>query len=487
MRRNYGDFRVNVTLALAASLLFAGVVAGTGAIISAIVMGRVRPAEQQEVARSGEQGAPSKDVPAARLARTVDCVWTDEANSPQVGDDLGAGQKLALASGVAEIVFHDGARVLLQGPAAFTVRSPASAVLNRGKCAVTVENPLARGFEIDAPGMVYTDLGTEFGVLVAQSGEQEMHVFRGMVRVERGNDTEKGRKGEGENAKSPPLPLSPSPPLVLTALQAIRVAPPDALGGAGRPLQRIAANTAEFVRDIRDPLDLADIVAGGDGTTGQTGRGIDPLTGNTVKLKEANINVVGTREYRKVPAVKFVDGVFVPEGSSGPVQLDSASHRYALPKTCGRTDHSIFAETGGPLAAKQRDMPLARGGLADNLAHVLTRSHPQLYLHANVGITFDLEAIRESRPGRRPARFQAVVCTERSGLPAAAMSAWIFVDGQLAFQRQKFHLRDGYFGIDVPLPAGAHYLTLVATDGDLSITSDHVIFHCPQLVMKAAG
>ena len=51
--------------------------------------------------------------PVARLARTVDCAWASgrDAQSiiePEAGDDLAAGQKLVLTSGLAEIVFQDG-------------------------------------------------------------------------------------------------------------------------------------------------------------------------------------------------------------------------------------------------------------------------------------------------------------------------------------------------------------------------------------------
>ncbi len=227
--------------------------------------------------------------PVARLARAVDCLWSGGPDAPEAGDDLAAGDKLVLRRGLAEIVFGapaqrvGGARMILQGPATLAVRSRASAVLDRGKCTVTVENASARGFEIHAPGMKYTDLGTEFGVAVAESGAQEAHVFRGKVQAERAieaatgrkGDGEKGRKGDSEQSKSPLPPFSPSPllplcsspPLVLTAHQAIRVATPDAVGKAAKPIELIAANAKEFVRALPPPtaLDLVDIVAGGDG------------------------------------------------------------------------------------------------------------------------------------------------------------------------------------------------------------------------------
>ena len=499
LRRYRGDPRFTLATVWVFTLLFAAGAAGVIAALTTMFRGGSAPGNQQIADRSAviHSPLPVTDGPVAHLVRTVDCAWVADAEAPQVGDELIGGRKLLLKSGLAEIDFLDGARLLLQGPATLEVRSCAGALLSRGKCSVTVEDPKAHGFIVQTPGMAYTDLGTEFGVLVAQGGEQEVHVFRGKVQAdelaEESSETREAvrppvsrnaQRATASDSSHPSSPISHHATVLLSAHQAIRVAAPGASGSAARPIELIAADDKQFVREMPNALGLVDIVAGGDGTTARSGGGLDPLTGNVTNVKGPN--VLGTRDYHKVTAVKYIDGVFVPDGRSGSVQLDSAGHHFALPKTSGRTDHSIFAETVEALATTQRAMSLSRTPLVDNLSAALTRSHPQLYLHANVGITFDLDAIKASQAGCRPARFQTLVCTERSGQPAAAMSAWVFVDGQLCFQRQKFHLRDGYFGIDVPLPRGARFLTLVATDADMDINSDHVIFHCPQLVMEAA-
>ncbi len=119
----------------------------------------------------------------ARLARTYDCAWADPDTAPADGDSLKAGQLLSLRSGLAEIVFASGARVILQGPASFQPESPRSASLSGGKVTVTVENAAAKGFTISAPGMKAIDLGTEFGLEVSPNGIEQVHVFRGAVDV----------------------------------------------------------------------------------------------------------------------------------------------------------------------------------------------------------------------------------------------------------------------------------------------------------------
>ncbi len=100
-------------------------------------------------------------------------MWSDELAAPKQGDKLVAGRKLALKSGLAEIAFANGAETLLEGPAELEIHSNKCAVLRSGKLAVRADRPSAHGFEVDAPGMKYTDLGTEFGVLVEKHGAQE--------------------------------------------------------------------------------------------------------------------------------------------------------------------------------------------------------------------------------------------------------------------------------------------------------------------------
>ncbi len=202
------ETRFNAALACIASLLFAGVVAGTGAILSAILMRHSPVVERPQAARSTEQGAGGSNprlpaprslspaAPVAHLGREIDCVWSSEASAPKSGGDLAVGRKLVLESGLAEIVFDGGAETVLEGPATLEIRSRASIALDRGKCAVTADKPSARGFTIHAPGMTYTDLGTEFGVLVAPAGQQEVHVFRGRVQAVQGAES-KERRGHG--------------------------------------------------------------------------------------------------------------------------------------------------------------------------------------------------------------------------------------------------------------------------------------------------
>jgi hypothetical protein len=180
---------------------------------------------------------PSTSVTVARLIHSAEARWVIGSHSPHLGDDLESGRKLVMLSGLAEIMFQSGVRVVLEGPATMEIGSRTSARLQRGKLTVQVEDPDARGFAVYAPGMKYTDLGTEFGVFVAKDGTQEMHVFRGIVKAE-----------ETAVLPSPVLERgNGGSPLIVTARQAIRVL------GLGKPIERIAGDERRFVRALPGP------------------------------------------------------------------------------------------------------------------------------------------------------------------------------------------------------------------------------------------
>ena len=123
------------------------------------------------------------------------------------------GDKFALASGLMEITYDTGAKVILQGPVTYEVESNGG-YLAIGKLTGKLEkkNDEARmtkdkgkheiqmtsgeglqnssfvirpsSFVIHTPTAIVTDLGTEFGVEVSKEGHTTSHVFRGLVRLQ---------------------------------------------------------------------------------------------------------------------------------------------------------------------------------------------------------------------------------------------------------------------------------------------------------------
>jgi hypothetical protein len=125
------------------------------------------------------QGATSKAV--AMLNRVVDAQWNQRDEAPRLGAPLEPGW-LRLKSGLAQIVFYSGARVVMEGPAEFQLISGSEVSCRSGRLTAEVP-PQARGFRVSTPQMNVTDLGTVFGLDV-KARRTELHVFKGSVEFQ---------------------------------------------------------------------------------------------------------------------------------------------------------------------------------------------------------------------------------------------------------------------------------------------------------------
>src|SRR6185503_1124510 len=86
---------------------------------------------------------------------------------------------LRLKSGLAQIVFYSGARVVIEGPIELQLISPTEASCLNGRLTAEIP-PQARGFRVGTPQMNVTDLGTSFGLDVKER-RTDLHVFKGSV------------------------------------------------------------------------------------------------------------------------------------------------------------------------------------------------------------------------------------------------------------------------------------------------------------------
>lgn len=170
------------------------------------------------LAATGLWLAANRD-PAARVTRLEAAVWTNPQASARTGDPVGD-QRLSLASGLAEVTFARGARMLVEGPAELDVRGPQHAFLHQGR-AVTRLPAGSRGFILESPRGPLVDQGTEFAVNVGSSGDTEVHVLEGRVEAR---------------------PDGPGQTLNLTRDQAARLTPGN--------IERFTADAAGFVTDL---------------------------------------------------------------------------------------------------------------------------------------------------------------------------------------------------------------------------------------------
>jgi hypothetical protein len=411
----------------------------------------------------------------------VDCRWTGPDEKASNGDRVQHGQKYSLASGLMEITYNTGAIVILQGPVTYEVETKNGGFMSIGKLTGKVENPKAKGFAIRTPTAIVTDLGTEFGVEVdGASGRTISHVFRGMINVTPLNPM---KKADGATQ-------------VLHANQSARVEKVSGDGGHRVKLMDRPVNADHFVRTLSKPsakwFDLVDVVAGGDGFSGRRGSGINPTNGRPSKVfqwTESHNGSPGRREgtlffpegdgiYHRALVSPYVDGVFIPDGSKGPVQLDSAGHYWNwCPKTANVVGTLIWA--GGVVPAFESTIPTTIDGV-----DYASKGHGLVFLHPNSGITFDLDAVRKANPGCKIQRFVTIVGnTETFSHNGGETIAdyWVLVDGEMRDHRWQVNSCNGGFSISISLQPNSRFLTLVTTDGGNDIAGDWIVFGDPRL------
>jgi len=178
---------------------------------------------------------PTMDV-VGKITGMADCKWADRQTETFNGANVLFGRKYALASGAMEITYDTGAKVILQGPVVYEVDSRDGGFLSIGKLTAKLEKKgsgvrgqgsgevasgqplvvsgqwpvasressgvrvqdteavnqkseirnqksLAPVFVVRTPTATVTDLGTEFGVEVHESGQTEAAVFTGSVEM----------------------------------------------------------------------------------------------------------------------------------------------------------------------------------------------------------------------------------------------------------------------------------------------------------------
>lgn len=380
----------------------------------------------------------------ATLLDSINAKWAESDSSMKAGARLVTGGTYSfLRGGFAQLLFDNNAMVTIEGPAEFEIVSEDRIKLQYGRIYSIVPQE-ALGFSVATPNAMVIDLGTEFGIQVDLEGNTELHVSQGMTRLMAGINKKKVSSEiyEGSARK---------------------------ITGSSSEVSEVPCKDSIFVRKINSKtnliwrgqkeLDLADIVGGGNGWgTGQLETSIDPVTGKRGIYQ--GLDREGNGQYVLLGSDKYIDGVFVPQGST-PQIVSSRGHLF---HECPVTNNIFFAEivngSGRLLALRINDR--ASNQLAGEIYG--TSDCPAIFMHANLGITFDLNAIREDLPQGTVTRFTSAAGLSSDITRPGNADIWVLVDGQV---RYKARVNDPQKAVqvDVPLSGTDRFLTLVTTDG----------------------
>jgi hypothetical protein len=168
------------------SYLIATVVCGIAALIGSLIyVSRYEQVVDDTPSSAAEhQPEPLPTVePVGRITGMVDCKWVKGSDPLRSNDVVSMGKEFRLESGLMEIGYDTGAKVILQGPVAYVVESKNGGFMSVGKLTGKMTTASAKGFSVRTPTATITDLGTEFGVEVYENNTSDVYVLSGTVDV----------------------------------------------------------------------------------------------------------------------------------------------------------------------------------------------------------------------------------------------------------------------------------------------------------------
>jgi hypothetical protein len=411
--------------------------------------------------------------PVAMLAEVVEARWQNGEEGLKIQDLFyNTDIPRVLRSGTIEIEFNSGARAVLEGPAEFVCKSDNMISLSYGRLYSRVPRH-ATGFTVLARDARIVDLGTEFGVQANVDGTLELHVTDGKTSLIAGNKIKRDV-------------------YQILAGQARQVS------DQGTSIKEIELKDSAFAQKIdtetglvwkgQKALSLADLTGGGNGFgTGTLEAGIDPGTGKAILFGPElyDMHPVVSNAYRRVEGHPFVDGVFVPNSADRPQVISSQGHIF---EDCPKTNGTYYT---GIINGTVQEFGWGGPGLKLNGIVYGTANSPAIFIHANQGITFDLQMIRRALQGTPIMRFEAICGISQTAVLYGMADFYVLVDGQVRFHQGEIQ-KDQFCDVRVDLNGSDRFLTLVTVASPNKIVpeglnmehGDWCLFGNPNLVLE---
>lgn len=216
-------------------------------------------------------------------------------------------------------------------------------------------------------------------------------------------------------------------------------------------------------------INIADLVAGGDGFgSGEKGEAVHPATGETVTGGTASINTQFPDSFIKAENT-YIDGVFIPRDSAS--QVVSSTGLTISDSPVGLKTGSWDYIRYGP----------SQGHTTNSINGVDYGTAPNwlLGLHANKGLTMDLEALR-NKHSFKTGVFKAVI-GHGGALNMSTLDVAIYLDGMLRFRQKGFKAQQAGPEIAIPLEPTQRFLTILVTEGNDGNSHDQGFLGNPQI------
>ncbi|MFG0289020.1 MAG: FecR family protein [Rhodopirellula sp. JB044] len=137
---------------------------------------------------TGEPSDKTASLLGTEVATLVECtnvVWDSQSNAVDELSRVEIGQNISFHRGRIKLVFDSGVETLVLAPCYLNIQDRNRVYCTYGRITAKASAG-GKGFAIETPVARVTDLGTEFGIAISDSGETEVAVFEGEVDIELG-------------------------------------------------------------------------------------------------------------------------------------------------------------------------------------------------------------------------------------------------------------------------------------------------------------
>ncbi|MEN6308398.1 MAG: NPCBM/NEW2 domain-containing protein [Anaerohalosphaeraceae bacterium] len=385
---------------------------------------------------------PKRGVDVAVLTDSFNAQWENVDDSMQTGTRLAANStELYLKEGLAELLFDNNAKVIIEGPARFKLIADDRIGLSYGK-AYTIVPQEAVGFSVYTRNAKVIDLGTEFGVEVNSQGDTYLSVVKGQTQLIAGK--------------------KPDVPTMVVGQKTAKI-----VNGSTCDVSSIPYNEYRFVRSFisankaiwrgQSSLDLADMVRMGNGLgTGSSEVRLNYEKGFTTEIRWGHTSIFET--YLPIEDTSFIDGIFIPNGKT------TVSSRGDV--------FEGFPFTNGVYCADLIANPKPGAFVIDGQPRTIQFDGQEysdfgksciVMQNSNHGITFDLDAIR-SRYNLKIDRFESEVGLVDFDGKRCNANFYVLVDGQLRYSLPGYNQKGILNRVSVNLKDTDRFLTLATSE-----------------------